>query len=191
MKSLIKDTVRNWWLPLISGILFLFLGLWVFTSPATSFLALIFLFELSFLFAGISEIVYALTNKKVLDNWGWILGSGILNVLFAVILVAHPGLSAAVLPIYVGFILLFHSMIGISWAVDMKRWNLPSWKWTMFTAILGIIFSSMMILNPLFGSLAIVYYTAITLMLWGLVQIFLSLGAKKLNSELQFEAPKA
>lgn len=181
METLIKKTVRNWWLLSISGTLFILLGIWVSNTPATSFLALIFLFQLSFLFAGTSEIIYALSNRKAVDNWGWILGGGILNVLFALILVAHPGLSAAVLPIYVGFILLFHSMIGISWAVDMKRWNLSSWRWTMFTAILGIIFSSIMILNPLFGSLAIVYYTAITLMLWGLVQIFLSIGMKRLN----------
>lgn len=185
MKKLINNTVRIWWLPSISGILFLLLGLWVFRTPASAFLALVLLFQLSFLFAGIFEIAYALFNRKVLDNWGWILGGGVLNVLFAGILVAHPGLSAVVLPIYVGFILLFRSMTGISWAVDMKRWNLHNWRWTMLTAILGIIFSFIMILNPLFGSLAIVYYTAITLILWGLVQIFLSFGLKKLNSELQ------
>lgn len=186
MKNLIKNTVKNWWLLSISGALFLLLGLWVSTTPATSFLALIFLFQLSFLFSGLFEIMYALSNKSVLDNWGWILGGGVLNVLFALILATHPSLSATVFPIYVGFILLFRSMIGISWAVDMKRWNVHGWRWTMFTAFLGIIFSSVIIFNPLFGGIAIVYYTAITLMLWGVVLILLSLGMKKLNSELQY-----
>lgn len=185
MEKLIKSTVKTWWLPSISGILFFLLGFWVLTTPVSSYLALVLLFQLSFLFTGIFEIGYALSNREVLDNWGWILGGGVLNVLFAGILVAHPGLTAEVLPIYVGFILLFRSMIGISWAVDMKRWDLHNWRWTMFSAILGIIFSAIMILNPLFGKLAIVYYTAIALMLWGMVQIFLSFGIRKLNRKLQ------
>lgn len=180
----LKDTVRNWWLPLISGTLFVLLGIWAFVAPITSLLALASLFMLSFFVTGLFEIMYALSNKSVLENWGWILGGGILNVLFSTLLIYHPGLSAAVLPIFVGFILLFRSIMGISWALDMQRWNLSGWKWAMLTSFLGIIFSSIMILNPMFGGLAIVYYTAATLILWGLVQILLSVGMKKLNSDL-------
>ncbi|WP_066222160.1 HdeD family acid-resistance protein [Formosa haliotis] len=185
MKDTISNTVKHWWIPLVSGFLFIFLGILVFKTPVTSYLALTIFFEIGFLVTGILQIVYSISNKAVLTNWGWGLTSGIIDLFLAILLFANPGLSAAILPIYIGFMLLFRSMLGIGYSVDLKQWGVQEWGWILFGSILGVIFSSLMIMNPAFGSLSIVIYTGLSIVMLGMVQISIALSLKKIKKEIK------
>ena len=109
-KSIFKtfnDTIKHWYIPAIVGSIFIVVGIYTFASPATSYVALSILFSLSFLFSGISEIVFSLTNRNEMDNWGWVLAFGILTTVIGGLLLSNPAVSMATLTFYVGFLILF------------------------------------------------------------------------------------
>ena len=85
------------------------------------------------------------------------------------------------LPFYVGFTLLFRSISGIVSAYEMKQYGILDWGTLMVTAVLGLIFSFILIWNPVFAGINIVVWTAIVFLILGGFTIYLSFKLKKLN----------
>ena len=119
----IKQAVKHWYIPLLVGVFFIVVSIIAFTSPVSSLLTLSILFALSFLFGGVSEVIFSLVNKHQLENWGWSLAFGIITFLAGFSLLIHPSLSISVLAFYIGFTVLFRSVASISFALAIWRVN--------------------------------------------------------------------
>lgn len=177
----IKNTVRHWYIPLLVGLLFVVISIVVFMSPLSSLLTLSIFFALSFLFGGLSEIIFSIANRRQLDNWGWSLAFGILTFIVGFSLVTHPALSITVLAFYVGFLLLFRSISSISFALDVKKYGSKNWVGLLIFGILGAIASFFLIWNPVFAGLSIVVLVALSFLFAGLFSIVLSFQLRQIH----------
>jgi len=175
------DAVHYWYVPLIVGILFVAAGIFAFTSPAVSFFTLAIFFSVSFLIGGASEIIFAVTNAKTLDNWGWYLLMGIVTLVIGVMLVGNPGLSASVLALYIGFTVLFRSIGTISFSIDIKKYGVRNWGLMLTLGILGTLTAILLIANPLIAGLSAVILMGFAFLFIGLFGIYLSFQLKKLH----------
>lgn len=178
----LKEATKHWYLSLILGILFIVTGILVLRTPVESYLALSVLFSVTFLVNGFFEIVYSITNRKQLDNWGWVLAGGIVDLLFGAWLMWSPMVSVAILPYFVGFMLMFRSFTAIGFSIDMKSFGIKDWGWLLAFGILGLIFSIILIWNPLLAGLTIVMWTASAFITIGFFKIFLAFKLKQLNT---------
>jgi len=177
----VKDTIKHWYLPLILGILFIIVGVWAIITPASTYLSLAILFSVTFFVAGILEIIYSISYRKQLDGWGWSLASGILNFIIGLLLIVYPQISIITLPLFVGFVVLYHSMMAIAWSIELKKYGVSNWGWLLFTGILGVILSFFLMWNPLFAGLTVAVITGIALITIGIFHIHLSIELKKLK----------
>lgn len=159
-------------------------------APIASYLALTTLFIVGFGLVGIFGVFYAIKNRKYLDHWGWSLMSGLIDLFIAVLLIASPELSIRILPIYIGFVLLFRSIIGTGFSTHLRHIGVGSWGLVLFLSIIGIVFSFFMIWNPVFGGLTILIYTAIALLSTGMSEIGISLGLRRLNKRIEEQTKK-
>lgn len=175
----VRETVKHWYLLLILGIIMIGVGIWVFLTPLEAYITLAMLFAFTFLIAGIMEIIYAVSSRKLLDNWGWTLAGGIIDLMIGVLLVTQPGISMIVLPFYVGFAIMFRSVMAIGWALELKRQYIKDWGNLLAIGIMGLIFSFVMIWNPLFAGMTLVFYTAMAFIIAGISQVYLSFSLKK------------
>ena len=177
----IKDAVKYWYIPALVGVFFVIVSIVVFTSPASSLLTLSILFALSFVFGGLAEAVFSVVNRLQMENWGWSLAFGIITFIVGISLAIHPALSISVLAFYIGFIILFRSVSAISFALDIKRYGSKNWAGLLIFGILGIIFSFILIWNPLFAGMSVVILIALSFLSAGLFSIFLSFQLRKLH----------
>lgn len=177
----IKNSVKHWYIPLIVGILFVILSLAVFTSPLSSLLALSIFFALSFIFGGLSEVFFSISNRNTLPNWGWSLAFGILTTIVGFSLVVQPGLSISVMAFYVGFLLLFRSVASISFALDVKKYGSKNWGSLLIFGILGALASLFLIWNPLFTGIGLTVLMAVSILFAGLFSIFLAFQLRKIH----------
>ncbi|MFA5642800.1 MAG: DUF308 domain-containing protein, partial [Bacteroidales bacterium] len=69
----IKKAIKYWYIPLLVGLVFVIIGIIAFIAPLSSFATLAILFALSFLLGGVSEILFSISNREQLDNWGYLL----------------------------------------------------------------------------------------------------------------------
>ncbi|SKB91819.1 Uncharacterized membrane protein HdeD, DUF308 family [Soonwooa buanensis] len=171
---------KYWYLPLITGIIFIISGIYIFRTPLASYLTLSMIFAAIFFVTGIMEVVNAFSNRHY-PNWGWSLAGGIVDLILGIMLISSPALSATILPLYVGITILFRSIMGIGSSLALKKVGIKSWGTVMIFSILGLLFAILMIVNPVFGGLTIVYYTAISFIMIGVFQIMLAFGLKKLK----------
>ena len=178
----IRTAVKQWYLPLIVGILLVILGFYVLATPVTSYLALSFVFSISFLFSGVMEIIFSLNNKNEIEGWGWYLAGGILNTLFGLLLLSNPAISLATLPFVIGFFVMFKSVQYLSVALDLKQYGVKNWGWILLFSILGMLFSFILLWNPVFAGFTIVIWTGMAIISAGLASCILAFQLKKLKN---------
>lgn len=181
----VKDTIKHWYIPLLVGVFFVIVSIVAFTSPQSSLLTLSILFALSFLFGGLSEIVFSVFNRHQMENWGWSLAFGIITFIVGFLLVVRPALSLSVLAFYIGFIILFRSIAAVSFALDIKKLGSKNWGALLALGILGAIFSFILIWNPVFAGLSIVMLIAISFLFAGLFSITLAFQLRKLHKSFK------
>ncbi|WP_313375056.1 HdeD family acid-resistance protein [Chishuiella sp.] len=177
----VKNSVKYWWISLIIGLLFITLGIYCFVYPTTAYLALSSFFAVAFLFSGIAEIIFSISNKDQIDNWGWTLAYGILTTVVGFMLVTNEILTLQVFSFYVGFLILFRSISGISYAFDLKNYGIKDWGISLFFAILGLVLSFILISSPELAGLTAVVWLGLAIISAGFFAIFISLQLKKLK----------
>ena len=162
--------VKNWWVSLLLGLLYILIAICLMFTPLASYVALSVLFSVSMFVSGTLEILFAVTNRKNISSWGWYLASGIIDLILGIYLMANIGLSMAVLPFIVAFWLMFRGFASTGY-----------WGWYMAFGVLAILCSIGIIWQPGLGALSLVYMIAYTLLIIGIFRVMLSFELKSLH----------
>ena len=177
----VRNSIKHWYIHLLIGLLFIAVGLWVFQTPGEAYVSLAFIFSLSFLISGIMEAYFAIANRDITDNWGWTLAQGILNIIVGVLLLNNPEISVVALTYYVGFVIMFRSISAISSSIDLRNYGVSDWGYLMALGIVGVIFSFILLWNPLFAGMTLVVCTGLAFIAMGGFSIYLSFKLKSLH----------
>jgi len=180
----IKEAVKYWWLLLLSGLILVAVGVWVFSSPATAYVSLSILFGAGILSIGFFETIFAISARKSLEGWGWTLASGILDIVIGAYLLTYPSVTMAILPFILGFWLLFRGFSAVGFSFDMKTYGDSNWGWALLFAIGIIVFAVMILLVPAFGVANIIVWTGLSFILAGVFRIILAFSLKKWKSAI-------
>jgi|SRR5699024_9320986 len=171
-----ENKVLNfWYMPLIAGFLFILLSIGVMVTPITSFLLLTAFLSIGVTISGLLDFIYSVVNKKTLKNWGWYLIVAIINIIVGTYLLLNLGLSALMLSVFIGVLVMTRSIMTIVKAFHLKRDKTKPWIWVLITGIIGVGFSVLMILNPIYSGIVTTIWMAIGLLFIGISHIFISL----------------
>lgn len=177
-----RRAVRNWWLLLILGIAVFIAGIITFTYPGLSYVAMSVVFAVLIFVSGVVNIVLAASNTNAATGRGWLLAGGIVEVLLGLILMIYPAVSAATLPIFLGFWLLLRSFGLIGSGSDLMSMKVPGGGWTIFVGILLLLCSVMILVQPLlFGIEAVVIWVGVSFLMAGISMSVFSFQLKSLH----------
>ena len=98
-----------------------------------------------------------------------------------VYLVIYPGISIVILPFIVGFTVMFRSFQLLGIAFDMKSLGILRWGNLAIASVLGIVFSFILLANPIFSGISIVTATALAFIFIGTALTILSFDLKKVK----------
>jgi uncharacterized membrane protein HdeD (DUF308 family) len=110
-----------WW-SLLSGVLAIAAGLVLLAWPVSGAVSLTLLLIVFFTIEGVLTIMYALEHKRELSGrWGWMLASGIVDLVLAVLILAGlPGTAAWALGLLVGINMVFGGTSMIAMALHAR-----------------------------------------------------------------------
>ena len=165
---------KYWYLPLIKGIIMVLLAVLLFMSPADSLLAYVLWIGIGFIISGIVIIVQGISAKGVLDNWGWIVFGGVMDVFLGYILMAHPALTVSIIPIMIGFWAAFYGFFLI---IDAFSGTGGAVLKIIF-GILIIILANTIIFNPVAFGLTLAIWLGFILLFAGIYNIINSFSLK-------------
>ena len=114
-----RDMPGFWW-SLLSAVLALGAGLILLLQPIAGTLTLTLVVSAYFIAEGITTVMFALAHRKELSGrWGWLLMSGLVDLIVAALIIAGlPGSAAWAIGLLVGINLVFGgtSLIGMALA---------------------------------------------------------------------------
>src|ERR1041384_4680461 len=109
--------VPHFWLQLISVILAVLIGFLFLRDPAQGLATITLLLIVYFMIEGISKVVFALTIRPF-PNWGWVLASGLVGIVLALILWANLPVTA----LWLVGVLLGINLISVGAAIAYLAW---------------------------------------------------------------------
>jgi uncharacterized membrane protein HdeD (DUF308 family) len=110
-----------WW-SLVSAILGIVAGILLLGWPVTGALSLTLILIVFFTIEGVASIMFALDHKRELSGrWGWMLASGIVDLILAgIILAGLPGTAAWAIGLLVGINMVFGGSALIAMALQAR-----------------------------------------------------------------------
>lgn len=177
MKSAVN---KNWWLVLLKGVILIVLAFIVFGNPVETLLSISIFLGLGFLLSGIVITFLAFAAKNEMDNWGWKLAEGLLDILFGFILIANPEVTAVIFPFLIGFWATFYGILLIVGAFYTVKFS-----WTlMISGILTVILGYIVLFNPIVSVITISIWIGITLLVLGISNIVFAFEIKNIQKEV-------
>jgi len=176
----IQSDIKNWWLFILKGLVFIGAGIYVFCSPLAGYIGLSVMFSIVIIISGLSQIYFASSNSAM-KGWGWSLVSGILDLIIGFYLFSYPLITMVTLPLFLGFWLMFRSFYLMGIAFDLKSYGITSWVGLVIGGILLLITALLVIYFPVAGAVSIIVFSGIALVIGGILNIMLALKFKDLK----------
>ena len=109
-----------WWLVLLEGVAGIILGLLTFRSPDTTALVLLTLIAAWSIVSGIFEIATAVQLRKLIANEWLMILSGVVSIIFGILLIAQPGAGAIAIVWLLGAYALLFGILTLMLALRLR-----------------------------------------------------------------------
>lgn len=164
---------KFWWLALLKGGLLIILAFLIFRHPVSALVGVTIYIAITLLLTGITEIFASVAAKELIPKWGWGLTGGIIDLIFGIILLSNPALSAAIIPFVVGFWIIIYGVMTFVGSFAIKKTGNTLWWVETLLGLLAVIIGFSMTNNILAGVLAITYWMGFGFLLAGIFNVSL------------------
>lgn len=114
---------RRWWVLLLEGVAGIVAGILTFIWPGITALVLLYLIAFWAMVTGVLEIAAAFELRQEINN-EWLLGlSGVLSILFGILLVIAPGSGALAVTWLIGIYAIMFGIVLISLSWRLRNYD--------------------------------------------------------------------
>ena len=176
LRADLRSFGKAWWLFLVAGILWMWVGFAVLTFSATSFAIISLMVGFVLILAGIEELVHTF----VMEGWRWL--HAILGLLFlagGVFAFAYPGQTVGTLAILIAWFLLFKGTFDVCVAIASHGAHL--WWLVLLTGILEIAIAVWAIGYPGRSTALLVMWVGLGAVFRGIGEIVMAFQVRELK----------
>jgi uncharacterized membrane protein HdeD (DUF308 family) len=175
--------IKNWWLLLIKGIILIGLSFLIFKHTEKSIMTVSLFLGGGLIIMGITLLIISLELKKILENWTSRLAEGIMDIVFGFFLLIHPGLTAAVIPIFIGFWIIFYGVLMLTSALQFPEERKIEKKGVMIFALVTLILGLIVSFNPRLGNMTVGILIGVPVLIIGIANIFFAFSLRSTETE--------
>ena len=174
--------VQHWWLMLIAGILCIAAGIAVFAFPLESYVVLSILIGIIMVVLGAAKLIAASSSGNYIMMRGYVIVGGVLDLFLGLFLCIYPGVTVALLPIMLGFWLLYKSFVLLGFSGDFDVFGISGGGMLVAGGIIMLILSILVLVNPFGAGIATVIVMAgVGLIVFGILLCSLSVKLKGIH----------
>lgn len=176
---------RFWWVPLITGLLAIGVGIWCLCSPTSSLPVLAYAMAVIFCAAGICNSIFAIVNRRFASGWGWPLALGLIELILGVWLLCLPAPALTTTFIYaVGIYLIFAAVNAICEVFSVYNGKFSMTGWLVAMLLVVILFSVIFLAGPIAGGIAVWLWIGLSFIVFGCYRVCLSAVIRKINRQI-------
>lgn len=144
-----KGISKLWWLPLVSGLIFVGLGIWCLCAPADFLGIMAYIFAGCFGAVGLFSLIYGVCNYNTYPGWGWSVAAGVVEILFCFFLFFIPQEILAYVFVYgIGLYVIFMAIYSFFEHFMAARSNGFWFFWIIILSMAAIAFAITFIVGP-------------------------------------------
>lgn len=178
MRPMLDGLARNWWLILLRGIFAIIFGVLTFAWPGITLVTLVLLYG-AFAFAdGVLALVAALTKGPPEPRW-WLALVGILGIGAGIATLMWPGLTGIILLYLIAGWAIASGVFEIVGAIRLRKEIDDEWL-LIASGVVSVIFGLLILANPGAGALGVALAIGAFAVLFGVLQVALSLRLRKM-----------
>ena len=113
-----------WWALLLEGVVSVAAGVVTFAWPGLTTVVLLYVIAGWAIVTGAFEVAAALRLRRGIQGEGWLLLSGILSIVFGVLLIAAPAAGALALVLWIGAYAIVFGALLVVLAFRLRRWRI-------------------------------------------------------------------
>lgn len=182
MNALVERLTRNWWVPLLRGLVAVLFGLLAFVWPGITLTVLVILFGAFVLVDGVFALVSSIRYRARMERWWLWLLEGLIGIAIGVLTFLWPGVTALVLLALIAVWAFLTGIVEIVAAIELRKAIEGEWLLAL-TGVLSIIFGGLLVIWPEAGLLTLVWLIGLYAVLFGGVLVALALQLRRLSTE--------
>ncbi|MCH5232192.1 MAG: DUF308 domain-containing protein [Muribaculaceae bacterium] len=181
----IYNNTRFWWIPLLTGLIFIGFGTWCLSNPSASLAIMAYIFAGAVGCVGIFNMILGFSNISNTHGWGWSVACGIVEILCAIWLFFLPSPSLTEAFIFcMGLYIIFVAINGISESFVMYSYSSFWSVWMFLLLVVAIVCACIFLAGPVVGNIAEWLYIGISFITYGAYRIMYSFKMKRINNDL-------
>lgn len=172
-----------WWIPLVTGLIFLGFGVWCICNPESSLTIMAYIFAGAIGVAGLFNLVYGFANVRNNHSWGWSVATGIIEILISIWLFFLPAPTLTQAYIFcAGLYIIFVSINAISESFVIYSFSSFWSVWLFLLLLVAIVTACMFLAGPIMGAMAVWLYIGISFITYGVFRVLYALKIRRINS---------
>ena len=183
--DLFYRATRLWWIPLLTGCIFIGFGIWCLCNPGPSLTIMAYIFSGAIGVVGLFNLIYGFMNVRNNHGWGWPVACGIIEILISIWLFFLP--SSYLIQAFVfcaGLYIIFVSINAISESFVIYSFSSFWSVWLFLLLLVSIVCACMFLAGPVMGAMAVWLYIGISFITYGVFRVLYSLKIRRINQNL-------
>ncbi|RGE46775.1 HdeD family acid-resistance protein [Comamonas testosteroni] len=169
---------RSWWVLLLRGVAAIVFGVLTWMQPAASAAALVLIFGAYVFLDGVLGVYSAIKSRNESRHWWMVLLWGLTGVVFGVLTVINPAITALVLTIYIGVWALITGVVEIVAALRLRKEIEGEWL-LVLGGLISVLFGAFVLAQPGAGMMAMLWVIATYAVIFGVLMVLLAFKVKK------------
>jgi uncharacterized membrane protein HdeD (DUF308 family) len=171
---------QNWWALVVRGVCAVLFGLAAFVWPGLTLTVLVLLYGVYALIDGLLAVIWSVVGRHPGAFPTGVLLAGIAGIIFGVITILWPGLTALALLYLIAAWAIVRGVFEIVAAISLRREIDNEWLLGLSGA-LSVLLGVVLVLAPGAGALALAWWIGSVAIVFGIVSILLGLRLKRLK----------
>jgi uncharacterized membrane protein HdeD (DUF308 family) len=171
---MVQSLSQNWWLVVLRGVLAILFGVSAFIWPGITWLTLIVLFGVYAIVDGLIAIWTGFSRARETPRWWMFLLEGLLNIAAGLVALIWPDLTTLVLIYIIASWAVFTGILEILAAIRLRNEITNEW-FLALGGVLSIGLGILLFLQPVAGSLAIIWMIAGYALVFGILLVILGI----------------
>lgn len=167
-KSLFKSLTISGW---VFSLIYVFIGFILAKYPESAIRTVCYIIGSVTLLYGLIKIILYFRKKSQGFTAMFDLSGGIVSCAVGIFLLLSPETVISIVPIIVGIIILFHSILKIKHAIDLSKVNYAKWWVMLFVALLTAALGALIIFNPFDTVAALIRAIGIIFIIDGIISL--------------------
>ena len=169
---------HNWWMLLLRGIIALVFGVLCLVYPGVTLIVMTIMFGAYALLDGILALVSSISTAKGRPRWRSTFFEGIVGVIFGLVILIWPGITAFGLLYLIGAWAIITGLFEITAAIRLRQHFTNEWLLIMSGAA-SVLFGLLILVIPRAGALAVGWWIGTYAIFFGMAFTALALRLRR------------